>query len=231
MQTKHCHFCHAVQRADAHICSRCGRTLLLRKSRESAGDAASPSLPPASPHRAGHYAGLHPEDQPYQTNQILAVPWSEALVDLETEMPLEHEPERIILPHSRASEARTDGLSSAPTRPTLSVRSNKIRSKQAQPSWPQQPKKSWFSEKAIPILITCSGLFFLLASSVIAFGLMEKRSTLAQASVKADRSIVRTGDTFKLSGDGFGASHVIKLTYDVQEAIRIRNDDRGESAI
>src|SRR3989441_2459650 len=26
------------------------------------------SIPPASPHRAGHYSGLHPEDQPYQSS-------------------------------------------------------------------------------------------------------------------------------------------------------------------
>src|SRR5947209_4476117 len=26
------------------------------------------SIPPASPHHAGHYSGLHPEDQPYQSS-------------------------------------------------------------------------------------------------------------------------------------------------------------------
>src|SRR5258708_10446328 len=30
------------------------------------------SIPPASPHRVGHYSGLHPEDQPYQST-IMAV--------------------------------------------------------------------------------------------------------------------------------------------------------------
>src|SRR5216684_5378931 len=30
--------------------------------------ASFPSNPPASPHRAGHYSGLHPEDQPYQSS-------------------------------------------------------------------------------------------------------------------------------------------------------------------
>src|SRR5438132_12937525 len=43
---------------------------------EGEADAAFPqrSIPPASPHRAGHYSGLHPEDQPYQS-AIMSVPY------------------------------------------------------------------------------------------------------------------------------------------------------------
>src|SRR5712691_11641295 len=44
------------------------------------------SIPPASPHRAGHYSGLHPEDQPYQSAMIavqrLPAPKTNALVSL-----------------------------------------------------------------------------------------------------------------------------------------------------
>ncbi len=59
---------------EAEVCSRCGHSFTptgrmrplngLRRSR--------PSIPPASPHRAGHYSGLHPEDQPYQSS-VMAV--------------------------------------------------------------------------------------------------------------------------------------------------------------
>src|SRR5579884_1896423 len=35
--------------------------------------SAQKSIPPASPHRAGHYSGLHPEDQPYQSSFVAAL--------------------------------------------------------------------------------------------------------------------------------------------------------------
>src|SRR5437764_15284677 len=68
METKRCPYCHKLQRADAQICSRCGRTFLSKRSGTRRRDESRPSNPPASPHRAGHYAGLHPEDQPYQSS-------------------------------------------------------------------------------------------------------------------------------------------------------------------
>src|SRR5918912_2362141 len=94
MDTKRCAYCHKLVRADATICSGCGHPFVSKKSRPPG--ITQPSLPPASPHRAGHYSGLHPEDQPYQTNQIFAVPWSEALIGLEAGKPLEREPEHIV---------------------------------------------------------------------------------------------------------------------------------------
>ena len=77
MDTKRCLRCHKLLRADAHKCSLCGYVFLqapvrgsskaTNESRRSA-TASFPSNPPASPHRAGHYSGLHPEDQPYQSS-------------------------------------------------------------------------------------------------------------------------------------------------------------------
>lgn len=79
METKRCQRCHKLLRIDAQVCSRCGgrdfmRVSTVTKSRPTinlapAREAASlPSNPPASPHRVGHYSGLHPEDQPYQSS-------------------------------------------------------------------------------------------------------------------------------------------------------------------
>lgn len=97
METKRCQRCHKLLRAEAQTCSRCGGYDFLPVSQakprhtgallsseststssyathatRSAAPVASPlsPLPPTqlSPHRAGHYSGLHPEDEPYQSS-------------------------------------------------------------------------------------------------------------------------------------------------------------------
>jgi hypothetical protein len=77
MDTKRCLSCHKLLRADAHSCSLCGYVFSQEPVRRSSNatngsrrsaTASVPSNPPASPHRAGHYSGLHPEDQPYQSS-------------------------------------------------------------------------------------------------------------------------------------------------------------------
>ena len=77
MDTKRCLRCHKLLRADAQKCSLCGYLFLQmpvrRNSKTTNGSrysatASFPSNSPASPHRAGHYSGLHPEDQPYQSS-------------------------------------------------------------------------------------------------------------------------------------------------------------------
>ena len=77
MDTRRCLRCHKLLRADAHRCSLCGYVFLqapaTRSNKATNGSrqtatASFPSNAPASPHRAGHYSGLHPEDQPYQSS-------------------------------------------------------------------------------------------------------------------------------------------------------------------
>src|SRR5215831_18362749 len=75
MDTKHCQRCHKLLRAEARSCSRCGYIFSQAPVRRSVSNgshhsvtASMPSNPPASPHRAGHYSGLHPEDQPFQSS-------------------------------------------------------------------------------------------------------------------------------------------------------------------
>ncbi len=77
MDTRRCLRCHKLLRADAQKCSRCGYVFLQAPVKRSsnatnesrqAATALFPSNSPASPHRAGHYSGLHPEDQPYQSS-------------------------------------------------------------------------------------------------------------------------------------------------------------------
>ena len=94
METKRCQRCHKLLRVDAQTCSRCGGYDFLPVSQTkprypdalSSGETASASshathssspvgsplsplpLTQLSPHRAGHYSGLHPEDEPYQSS-------------------------------------------------------------------------------------------------------------------------------------------------------------------
>jgi len=77
MDTRRCLRCHKLLRADAQKCSLCGyvflQTPVRRSSKATNGSrqpatTSFPSNAPASPHRAGHYSGLHPEDQPYQSS-------------------------------------------------------------------------------------------------------------------------------------------------------------------
>ncbi len=78
MDTRRCLRCHKLLRADAQRCSLCGYVFVqapVRRNHKASTNAAGrsttatfPSNAPASPHRAGHYSGLHPEDQPYQSS-------------------------------------------------------------------------------------------------------------------------------------------------------------------
>ena len=96
MEIKRCQRCHKLLRADAQTCGRCGGYDFLPVSQtkprlpgallsgettsthshatHSSAPVGSPlsPLPPTptqlSPHRAGHYSGLHPEDEPYQSS-------------------------------------------------------------------------------------------------------------------------------------------------------------------
>src|SRR6185312_7082301 len=80
MDTKRCPGCHKLLRAEAQSCSLCGHNFAhvtyVRRKTPSKPDPtislADSSQPPASPHGAGHYSGLHPEDQPYQSSFMVA---------------------------------------------------------------------------------------------------------------------------------------------------------------
>lgn len=86
METKRCQRCHKLLRIDAQVCSRCGghdfTQVAATRSRQTVRltsrpeESSLPSNPPASSHRAGHYSGLHPEDQPYQSSFLPVLPAS-----------------------------------------------------------------------------------------------------------------------------------------------------------
>src|SRR2546422_11185644 len=145
MDTKRCAYCSQLPRADAEICSLCGhaftprpqginRIVMLSEGAESMGRSApggnhqgrpvsvtmsmhQRSIPPASPHRAGHYSGLHPEDQPYQST-MLAVqrpPESQAHPPVQKEPAIEYLP---AAPDPLPDDAALSSWSTAASQPT-----------------------------------------------------------------------------------------------------------------
>lgn len=81
MDTRRCPRCQKLLRNDAQSCNRCGLAFATEKSSHKRLEhktnptlfSSQPTNPPASPHRAGHYSGLHPEDQPFQSSFFLRV--------------------------------------------------------------------------------------------------------------------------------------------------------------
>jgi hypothetical protein len=168
-----------------------------------------PSNPPASPHRAGHYAGLHPEDQPYQSSKI-AVQRPSAIQGDEWRRPV-HEPEHIVLPFIDEEEEET-----------LPVASHRVVGRPPQPISPSVPEKGGFASfvaRPFSVLLALTCLFFLLASSIIAFALIGKSSSIAGASVSASPDVVRVNDAFILSGRGFPGHHWLTFAYDFRHTI------------
>jgi hypothetical protein len=180
-----------------------------KKSRPSNKGWTRPSIPPASPHRAGHYSGLHPEDQPYQSSKIAI----QRPPTTDNWQAPRHEPERIVLPmvdpesdpgiHPLAPPATPDGNFSAGfVEPPAYM-----------------PRRRLLPRRAILILLTLSCIFFLLASSLLAFVLMDRSSSPALPTMTASPSQLRINDTFTLTGSGFGAHSLMAFTYDINKII------------
>jgi hypothetical protein len=209
METKRCVYCHKLQRIDAQICSRCGHAFVQKRSRVSKREWTQPSIPPASPHRAGHYSGLHPEDQPYQSNKI-AVQHPQESENWRTSLP---EPEHIILPV---------------TDPAVRRRAN-IPMQYDEPSAAEFPaiegpafyrSRKWFlPRRAIPILLAISCIFFLLASSIFVVVLLKKSAATTMAHITASPAILRANDTVILNGNGFRTRSTVTFTYDMDRMI------------
>ena len=211
METKRCAYCHKLQRADAYACSRCGHVFVQKRSRPSTKEWTQPSIPPASPHRAGHYSGLHPEDQPYQSNKIAV--HHPSVQYRENWRPGQPEPEHIILPV---------------TDPALRGRVNtpEYYDERSAAEFPAVEKSVFYesrrwllSRRAISILLAISCIFFLLASSILAVVLIRKSSATTMAAITTSPSLLRPDDTLTLNGRGFSPHSMIAFTYDANQTV------------
>ena len=215
MDTKLCLSCHKLLRADAHSCSLCGyvfsQSPVRRSSKATNGSrrsatASFPSNPPASPHRAGHYSGLHPEDQPYQssfmpvhrppaiTRRLVEQESDELLLpvaasQLETVPEREQTPKRYVaspVPLAKPMPQRYSGTSSqmAAQVPLLEVETPPLA---PEPTLHEQitaplpvsvylPDKRQTRKRIVRILLLASCLSFLLATGILAYLLLDRRA-------------------------------------------------------
>ncbi len=225
METIRCPRCQKLLRADALTCSRCGVAIHAGKGTKKIAsrtttDELQPTSPPASPHRAGHYSGLHPEDQPFQSSFFARV-----------QRPTEPEPEQaddqeiapapLTPPVYRSSllteeEQDSPEFSALADLPTLSPR-RVPETPLPETFVPLKPSRSASNLRLVRILVSGSLICFLLATGLLAFLLIGRGQSQAhttQPRLIALPGELRVGDVLQLAGSGFDLHHVVLLTHD-----------------
>ena len=271
METKRCAYCHKLVRADAQVCGGCGHTFVHPKTRPLQRGSISRSVPPASPHQAGHYSGLHPEDQPYESSMIAvqrppaqaegprrliqgepehivlplvaATPPSLSAIQTEhTEHTVASQPTRLQSPRQRASALKSSPLSKRSTPDASAMPARRpVAVEMSQPSGVVSAvARKRRSHSIIPLLLALSCVFFLLASTILAFVLIGNQPTLATASLQVAPDLpLRVGDAFHITGHGFGTLNDVAFTYDTKmvlwdgnnKPLTARTDAQGAFAI
>ena len=238
METIRCPRCQKLLRVDARSCSRCGVTIPAGKTprRRIASDEtlSQPTSPLASPHRAGHYTGLHAEDQPFQSSffvrvQRPSVPEPEAdETDASTHLDLKSDlrPDTPLPPTYQTEPPRVadygendediSALVALADFPTLYPR-HAPETPLPETFLPVRPRRSGRSLRVAQLMITGAVICFLLATGLLAFLLVGKgqsQAQTAQARLIALPGELRVGDVLQLAGSGFDAHHVVSLTRD-----------------
>src|SRR3989440_2565687 len=237
MDTKRCSYCHKMARAEAETCSRCGHPYVkstngVKKVNRVPMKSSNPasrgsrrnetvhlsmsdgntriqrqSIPPASPHRAGHYSGLHPEDQPYQS-AVMAVQ-RPPVRQSNLRGAVQTERERVILPRPDSIvEPEPDQQAIVPLLPP----------RFSFPPRSPLPKKSWPRGRFVPVMLTLSCLIFLVASSLLAYIFISKKPLPDKQVLSVMPDQLRVNDAFTLSGKGFGTNDPISFTHDQDNA-------------
>lgn len=262
METIRCPRCQKLLRADARSCSRCGIAIpagrASRKRNVSQVDLSHPTSPLASPHRAGHYSGLHPEDQPFQSSFFLQVrrppEFEPDVSDASTVLDLSPDSPD---PEPDVSDASTvlDLLPDPPTYPARPPRGLEGAEEDEDAAYspladlptlaprhapntplpetllPEPPRRSINGPRLVRLLITGSLICFLLGTGLLTFLLLSKNQGQAQAGpprLLAQPGEVRVGDLFQLTGSGFEANRVVALTRDAGTKIL---DARGQQVM
>jgi hypothetical protein len=209
METKRCPYCQKLSPAYATVCSRCGRSFSPPSSPSSwRRGRVRRSIPPASPHRAGYHAGLHPEDQP-DLSSLLPVPSS----------PLWEAPP----PGEVRETPPTRRPGQEPQRIILQAQELLLPPREASPKAPADAEAAPPAHQGGP-LATLLPLFCLL---VLAFaGLLSYLvidhgpSTASPAPVLTviPREL-RINDSFTLTGSGFGTGDELDVRRDGSMAV------------
>jgi hypothetical protein len=204
-------------------------TLTGTRAKDTLVASQQRSIPPASPHRVGHYSGLHPEDQPYQSTIMAVQPAPERV----HEPPVDQPP----LESVRLSVAAERSFQSAiPLEDMVTL--------PPQRKWPTfyryRPQRIALRGRFVPTILTISCLIFLVASSLLAYIFINKKPILDKQTLSVMPSQLRVNDTFMLSGRGFGPNDLISFTHDENNAplldgngkpLQIHADDLGTFSI
>jgi Viral BACON domain len=280
METKRCQRCHKLLRMDAQTCSRCGGYDFLPVSQARnkntgsflSSDAISapsnlapsfpssqshqPSLPSQhSPHRAGHYAGLHPEDEPYQSSFLpVQRPPLHAQPALEVEevedqsystvLDASIAPTPVAAPKRRVASftplplpgqqrsAQTYGApiieQDAATR-DLEIADAATIADPRPLALPTRAPKPRRRSNLVPVLLITSGFLFVVASGILGYLLLSSgpRPPLkAQLIAEQQTNLLRVHDTLLISGSGFEPDAAVKITRDANIAVL---DAQGKS--
>lgn len=225
MDTKRCANCHKLLRAETEVCSRCGYTFTEKKQLTPVRTMVKRSIPPASPHRAGHYSGLHPEDQPYQSTMIAVQRPPANTAHLRGSLPKEPTEKQLstidsintvdTVPetdrHYQVTLAATVDVPQP--RPYIAPVPNPTT-----PIPPSQyllpPPRRMRRGRFVPTVLTISCLILLVASSLLAFIYLNRKPIAATQVLSATPNQLRANDAFLLSGRGFGVNDLISFTYD-----------------
>src|SRR5579859_7741279 len=179
------------------------------------------SIPPASPHRAGHYSGLHPEDQPYQSTVMAAQrpparqPKAQepAQRDQSTVMAVQRPPAQ-----SKPHEPQSILLPVLDSRPEPEPDYEKTLEKTLAPRFvfpsASLPKRAWPRGRFVTTMLTLSCLILLVAGSLVAYAFINNKSVPGRQILTIQPNLVRVNDFFTLSGKGFGINDLISFTHD-----------------
>lgn len=281
METKSCQRCHKLLRIEAKVCNRCGgqdfipvaatrsrKTVKLALPQE---EASFPSDAPASSHRAGHYSGLHPEDQPYQSSFLPVLPAAAPAAVVEKE------PEALLLPMREDAYATLEEPSEEPASRrrvatyTPLPEPRQQRSLQTYPAAPPDaiyapepidaqdgevadipttvdvvlPPQPWepmplvtrpkqrggaVRGGLIPVLLVLSCLSFLVATSILAFLLVNSKPVpihgpemIVESPSAFEAGSFRIGDTIDIIGKGFPGNDWLTFTRD--DNVQITDQD------
>jgi hypothetical protein len=158
---------------------------------------------PASPHHAGHYAGLHPEDQPYLST-FIPVPQQAALAL--------HADAQAPLAEQERAEQELDEERAAADMPTQVIAP---RTQSYPPRlFPAKKSPRLGSKRLIPIALMTSCLILLVSGSILAYAFINKSPTANSLVLTAQPNQLRVRDMLTLSGRGFGVSDLIHFMHD-----------------
>ena len=179
---------------------------------------------PASPQRAGHYAGLHPEDQPYQSTMLSV---QQVLGFQAVARP--------------PAQADVEPLPSPKTDPSIDDVPTYVMPRAVRERTPLPPvaPRSRGRKRVLSLVLVLLCLFLLLAGSFTAYVLMNKGSAANTLVLTAQPNQLRVGDALTLVGRGFGSNDPINFIHNGNNALlngsgkplQARADDLGAFSV